>query len=72
MEPELLPVDQYLLLLELLADERKRVFAFGAICKEFQDMLETRKIEMTTPRLTFSLFDPLRNDAPRKQRMAKV
>lgn len=61
-----------MLLLQLLAAEERGNLAYLSICEYIDELLEVRKVEMTAPRLTFSIFDPLRNDAPRKQRMAKV
>lgn len=65
-------LDQYLLLLEVLAAEETGRDAFIAACKLIDTLLETRKSQMAHPRLMFNLFDPLRNSAARNSRIAKV
>lgn len=65
-------LDQYLLLLEVLAAEEKGREAFNDACKMIDTLLETRKVQMSEPRLMFNLFDPMRNSAARNSRIAKV
>lgn len=65
-------LDQYLLLIEVLAAEEKGREEFQAVTKLINTLLETRKTQMADPRLLFNLFDPLRNSASRNSRIAKV
>lgn len=64
-------VDQYLLLLDVLAAEESNLVAFEAVCQMVETLLATRKRQMSHPRLNFDLFDPLRNAAPRQLRLAR-
>lgn len=68
---EITQVEQYLLLLQVLADEESNREAFDAVCRLVDTLLTSRKTQMSQPRLNFNLFDPLRNGAPRQLRLAK-
>lgn len=59
------------MLLELLAAEDANRSAFLDVCRLIDTLLSTRKMQMSRPRLNFSVFDPLRNRAPRQMRLAK-
>lgn len=59
-------------MLRLIAAEDANRDAFDAACELIDTLLNTRKHQMSAPRLTFDLFDQLRNNAPRQLRLAQI
>lgn len=51
--------------------EKKAKLAFKFRINDINHIFNLRKVQMKSPKLTFSIFDPLRNEAPRKIRLEK-
>lgn len=64
-------MDSYLLLLEQLKAEEKVIKAFNKRFADIARILQNRKREMKQPKLTFSVLDPMRNQAARRLRLEK-
>uniref|UniRef100_A0A182U5I7 Dynein regulatory complex subunit 7 MORN domain-containing protein n=1 Tax=Anopheles melas TaxID=34690 RepID=A0A182U5I7_9DIPT len=70
-DPQPTQLDLFLLLKEQLKAEELASHAFRRRVVEIDTMLSERRKQTDSPRLTNSLFDPLRNEEARQQRLAK-
>lgn len=64
-------VELYLLFLQELREEERCRKDYMYVCKDIEDLIKVRQNELNNPQLKFSIFDPLRNEAARRIRMAK-
>uniref|UniRef100_A0A336LWC1 Dynein regulatory complex subunit 7 n=1 Tax=Culicoides sonorensis TaxID=179676 RepID=A0A336LWC1_CULSO len=64
-------VELYLLLKQLMLDEEKSCKAYQERLIEVEQNLKNRQIQDENPKLMFTIFDPLRNEAARKLRMER-
>lgn len=71
IEEQMRPVELYEMLLRLEADEEKSLKAFNERFNEIRCNLYNRQNEIKEPKLKFSIFDPLRNEAARQLRIQR-
>lgn len=64
-------VELYLFFLEELREEERCRKDYLHVCRDIEDLIQVRQNELNNPQLKFSIFDPLRNEAARRIRMAK-
>lgn len=64
-------VELYLLFLQELREEERCRKDYLRVCNDIEDLINVRQNELNNPQLKFSIFDPLRNEAARRIRMAK-
>lgn len=64
-------VELYLLFLQELREEERCRKDYLNVRRDIEDLIQVRQNEMSNPQLKFSIFDPLRNEAARRIRMAK-
>lgn len=64
-------LELYLVLLQQLKEEGIVTKCFNRRILEIDTILTTRQNQIKIPKLTFSIFDPLRNQAARKLRLEK-
>lgn len=64
-------VEIYSLFLEELGEEERCRKDYVHVCNDIADLMSVRQNELNNPQLKFSIFDPLRNEAARRIRMAK-
>lgn len=64
-------VELFLLLKQLHLDEEKSIKAYKDRLMEIEKILQLRKSQFQSPKLKFTIFDPLRNEAARQLRMEK-
>lgn len=64
-------VELYLMFLQELREEERCRKDYLNVCSDIEDLMRVRQNELTNPQLKFSIFDPLRNEAARRIRMAK-
>lgn len=64
-------VELYSLFLRELREEERCRKDYLHVRKDIDDLIDVRQNELNNPQLKFSIFDPLRNEAARRIRMAK-
>lgn len=64
-------VELYLLLKRLMLDEEKSCKAYQERLIEVERNLKNRQVQHENPKLMFTIFDPLRNEAARQLRMER-
>ncbi|XP_037026600.1 coiled-coil domain-containing protein lobo-like [Bradysia coprophila] len=64
-------VELYLIFLQELREEERCRKDYRRVCEDISDLIQVRQNELNNPQLKFSIFDPLRNEAARRIRMAK-
>lgn len=64
-------VEMYLLFLDELREEDRCRKDYVRVCNDIDELMNVRRNELNNPQLKFSIFDPLRNEAARRLRMAK-
>ncbi|XP_058837675.1 coiled-coil domain-containing protein lobo [Topomyia yanbarensis] len=70
-DPQPTRLELFLLLKKQLAAEEASSQAFNRRVVEIESLLSERRKKIDSPKLTFSLFDPLRNEEARRVRMQK-
>lgn len=70
-EKQMTSVELYQMLLKLQKEEERSGKAFNERWDEIQKNLATREVEFSDPKLKFSIFDPLRNEAARQLRIQR-